>query len=210
MKQLYFILFFCATVYAQEINIAKDTIRMKEVVIKDNFSRFKSSKVKIKGNCESPETMKDISEIVTLADRLPHGYFESVSLYFNEMHYTSYKSDNKKFEDTEFEVVLYKVKPDNTPGERIMKDEKYIKIMKEHTGKAVVHFLEFNIKDQPKLFIGIRRTENLTADKTFYVDCVCEDSRNITFSRNGETSSWSRYKNCPAIKMEINVLVSPE
>lgn len=207
MKYLFFILFFYTAVFAQEVNIAKDTIQMDELVIKEDFSKFKGAKVKIKGKCLHPETMKDAFEIITLVENLPLGYLESVTFYFNEMHYTSFLRDQKDFKDTEFEVVLYKVNPDNTPGERIMKDEKYIKIMKEHVGEATVHFLEFNIQNQPGLFIGLRRTAETPSNREFYIDCICETAKHTTFSRSAE-KPWSKYTACPAIKMEVNVLVS--
>jgi len=208
MKHLLLFLFFCTSAIAQEVNIAKDTIRMKEVVIKEDFRKFKDAKVKIKGDCRHPETMKDVPEVVTLIDNLPAGYLESVTFNFNEVHYQSYKSDRKKFEDTEFEVVLYKVNADNTPGERIMKDEKYVKIMKEHTGEATVHFLEFNIKDHRKIFIGLKSTAGTRLNKEFYIDCVCNSDKYKTFSRTDIKAPWNAYDTCPALKMEVNVLVS--
>lgn len=210
MRSLLFFLFFCTMAFAQEVNIAKDTIQMKEVIIKEDFSKFKDATVKIKGNCRHPETMSAAPEIVTLVENLPTGYLESVTFNFNEMHYESYRSDRKKFEDTEFEVVLYKVNPDNTPGERIMRDEKYIKIMKVHTGEARVHFLEFNIKDQRKLFIGLRSTAGIRPKREFYIDCICDSNKHLTYSRLEPSSGWNKYTACAAIKMEVNVLVSPE
>ena len=209
MKHLYFFLLFYAGAFSQEVNIAKDTIEMREVVISEDFSKFKSSKVKIKGNCLYPETMTNVSEVVTLVEKLPMGYLESVTFYFNEMHYNAYKGDSKKFKSTEFEVVLYAVNPDNTVGARIMKDEKYILIMKEHMGATKVHFLEFNIKNQKKLFIGLRRSLP-SGEKDFYIDCVCENPKNITLGRSEEKPEWQPRLNCPAMKMEVNVLVSHE
>jgi hypothetical protein len=181
MKYLYFLLLFCSTLIAQEINIAKDTLQMREVVIKEDFSKFRDAKVKIRGECMNPESLITYTEIVTLVENLPQGYLESISFFFNQRHYMSYTSDSKKFEDTEFEVVLYNVNDDNTPGERIMRDEKYIKVMKDHTGKAEVHFLEFNIKNQKKMFVGLRRTSSGNRPKReFYIDCVC-NSQNYLY-----------------------------
>lgn len=210
MKYIYIFFLICTTAFSQEINIAKDTIQMREVVVSENFRNFKSSKVKIKGNCRNPETMDTVTEIVTLVDKLPLGYLESVTFYFNEMYYMSYKRDHKDFEDTEFEVVLYKVNADNTPGERIMRDEKYILIMKEHAGEAKVHFLDFNIKNVPKMFIGLRRTSPKPASRKFYIDCVCNTGSHVTYSKTTDALTWNRYSQCPAIKMAVNVLVSPE
>lgn len=218
MKNLLFFLLFCTVLNAQvingtkdSINIAKDTIELRQVVIKEDFSRYKDSKIKIKGNCLNPESLTNYTEIVTLADNLPQGYLESVSFYFNERHYTSYNSDRKKFKDTEFEVVLYKVKPDNTPGERIMRDEKYILIMSDHTGEAEVHFLDFYIKNHTKMFIGLRRTEpGKPGERNFYIDCVCNSSGHTTYSRSQQETQWAQQANCPALKMEVNFLVSHE
>jgi hypothetical protein len=218
MKYLLFFLLFCPALFAQvtdgtkdTINIAKDTIELKQIVIREDFRRFEDSKVKIKGNCLSPESLNTYTEVVTLADNLPQGYLESVTFFFNERHYTSYNSDRKNFKDTEFEVVLYKVNPDNTPGERIMRDEKYILVMNDHTGEAEVHFLEFNIKNQQKMFIGLRRTEPGRAnERNFYVDCICNNSGNVTYSRSEQQPQWARQANCPALRMEINFLVSQE
>lgn len=216
MKYLYFFLLFCPALFAQvvngakdSINIAKDTIELRQVVIKEDFSRFKDSKVKIKGNCLNPESLNTYTEIVTLADNLPQGYLESVSFYFNERHYSSYNTDRRKFKDTEFEVVLYNVNPDNTPGEKLMQDEKYILIMNDHTGEAEVHFLEFNIKNRQKMFIGLRRTApGKAGERDFYVDCICSNAGYNTYSRSEQQPQWSRQNNCPALKMEINFLVS--
>jgi hypothetical protein len=154
--------------------------------------------------------MAGTSEIVTLIENLPDGYLESVTLYMNEAHFNTYRKDRKKFKDTEFEVVLYQVKADNTPGKRVMRDEKYIKILKEHTGEVVVHFLDFNIKGQRKMFVGLRRADGVPAGTEFYLDCLCTNSKNITLTRTGTNEGWASRVACPALKMEVNVLVSPE
>jgi len=216
MKYFLFFLLYCPALIAQvvngtkdSINIAQDTIELRQVEIREDFSRFKDSKIKIKGNCLNPESLNTYTEIVTLADNLPQGYLESVTFFFNERHYSSYNYDRKKFKDTEFEVVLYKVNPDNTPGERIMRDEKYILIMSDHSGEAKVHFIDFNIKNQPKMFIGLRRTEpGNTGEINFYVDCVCTGNGHLSYSRSQQEPQWSTRSNCPALKMEVNFLVS--
>lgn len=217
MKSLLFLLFFTTAVIAQvtpvkdSVNIAEDTLQLRPVVIREDFSKFKDVKIKIKSNCLNPESLTTYSEIVTLADNLPQGYLESVSFYFNEQHYSTYNSDRKKFEDSEFEVVLYAVNTDGTPGERIMRDEKYILIMKDHSGKAEVHFLEFSIKNHRKMFIGLRRTQpGNTNKRSFYVDCVCNAQNHLSYTRSQQEPNWAKPINCPALKMEVNFLVSHE
>jgi hypothetical protein len=210
MKYLYIFLFACTSVVSQEIDIAKDTIKMKEVVIKEDFRKFKESKVKLKGECMDAETMNGISEIITLVENMPDGYLESVTLYLNEAHYATYRKDRKKFEDTEFEVVLYKVNPDNTPGAPVMADEKYIKVMKEHTGEVVVHFLEFNIKAPRKMFVGLRRSDGVPPGREFYIDCLCDHGKYTSLSRTSESAPWVARSTCGGLRLEANVLVYHE
>jgi hypothetical protein len=88
MKYLYFLLLFCSTLIAQEINIAKDTLQMREVVIKEDFSKFRDAKVKIRGECMNPESLITYTEIVTLVEKPAPGLsgiyqflFQSAALY---------------------------------------------------------------------------------------------------------------------------------
>jgi hypothetical protein len=207
MRYLLFILFISLPALAQEVNIAKDTIKMEELVLKKNSKNLKLKVTKLRAPCYYPETMVDASEVITLVENLPAGYMETITFYFNELYYSSYQEQSAKFKDTEFELMLYTVNSNNTPGPKMAYDPKFISVSKEHMGKVEINISNLDIKSPKKLYIGLKRLLGAATEKEFYIDCLC-NGQDIytTLSRTNDTENWAPRSVCAALKVDVGIL----
>lgn len=204
MKYVFLFLFCATSALSQNLDLEKDTIQLQEVVLS------KSKKLKIKttsfrGPCYAPDNMADASEIITLVEKLPDGYLHSASFYFNEMA-LAYKNRPDNFRDTEFEVLLYKVKPDGTPGERMVYETLLIAVGSRHKGAVEVDLAGLAIENPGRLFIGLKKLNRQSTKNDFLIDCLCNGhDKYFTLYRNGSAEDWSRRWVCAALKIDIKV-----
>ncbi len=209
MKYFIAVLFLIKSISAfpQVFNMEKDTIQMEEVILKKEHTKYRLKTIKLKGPCYYAEDMGNTFEIITLIEDIPDGYLEAVSFNFNGL-YSSYKEQLEKFKETELELVVYEVKEDNTPGDRVVHDLKAIHIGKEYIGKVDVDVSALNIKSQKRLFIGVRRVSSSGLKDEFSISCLCNgQDKYITLTRPDETSGWKRRWECAALQVAVSVQV---
>lgn len=192
-------LLFCiyASAFSQKVT---DSIMLNNVELKNYKSKIK--KVSIGSLCTHYEPMIYSAEIITLADDLPSGYLQSVTFNFNNKFH---KNQEINFQDSEIQILFYKVNPDNTPGELISTNKNII-VRKEHVGKMEIDVRDLNILTEGKLFIGLSRiTKNTTKLPEFEVNCVCWGNKGyFTYERPASSSEWSLKKyGFAALKMEV-------
>lgn len=189
---------------AAQVNITKDTLHLEEVVI-GNQQKVKIKTEKLRGPCYAAENMSDASEIVTLVEGLKPGYLESVSFHFNEMFF-SRKVKPDTFRDTDFELVIYKVNDDNTPGAKIIDDVMLITVKKEHKGSIKLYLAGLDIQSPGKIFIGLKRIGNRVGQNEFYIDCLCNGhDKYVTLTRKQGEELWKRNWVCAALKIDVSV-----
>lgn len=199
------ILLICLQAAAQ-VNITKDTLHLEEVVIGSTRQKVKIITEKLRGPCYVAENMSDASEIVTLVEGLKPGYLESVSFHFNEMFF-SRKVKPDTFRDTDFELVIYKVNDDNTPGAKIIDDVMVITVKKEHKGSIKLYLAGLDIQSPGKIFIGLKRIGNRVSQNEFYIDCLCNGhDKYITLTRKQGEEGWKRNWVCAALKIDVSVV----
>lgn len=189
---------------AAQINISKDTLHLEEVVV-GGKSKVKIRTEKLRGPCYAAENMADASEIVTLVDGLKSGYLNSVSFHFNEM-YFSKKMKPDTFRDTDFELVIYKVNADNTPGDKLIDDVMIVTLKKEHKGSITLYLAGLDIQSPGKIFIGLKRLGYKTTQNEFYIDCLCNGhDKYFTMVRKNAIEPWIRNWVCAALKIDVAV-----
>ncbi|MGV3459955.1 MAG: hypothetical protein ACO1N9_05810 [Flavobacterium sp.] len=188
-----------------QVNISKDTLHLEEVVIGSERPKVKIRTEKLRGPCYAAENMADANEIVTLVDGLKSGYLNSVAFHFNEM-YFSKKIQPDSFKDTDFELVIYKVNPDDTPGEKLIDDVMVVTVKKEHKGSITLYLAGLDIQSPGKIFIGLKRMGWKTSQNQFYIDCLCNGhDKYFTYTRKNTEESWSRNWVCAALKIDVSV-----
>lgn len=207
MKYIIFIILISLTTAAQEITAIKDTVQMQEVTVRKSDRKAKYKAVKLRASCYYPETMQDISEVVTLVKNLPQGTLESVTFYFNELYAKSYQEQSGKFKNNEFELMLYTVNPGNTPGEKILSAPRAIIIGKDDKGKVKIDISDLNIASPKNMFAGLKRITDTGKDKEFYIDCLCSgQDKYTTLSRDNDSDTWRPRPVCAALKADVSVL----
>lgn len=205
MKIITGLIFLVCTQVLAQINISKDTLHLEEVVIGNDRPKIKIRTEKLRGPCYAAENMADASEIVTLVDGLKSGYLNSVSFHFNEM-YFSKKVKPDTFRDTDFELVIYNVNPDNTPGEKLIDDVMVATVKKEHKGSITLYLAGLDIQSPGKIFIGLKRLGQRSAQNEFYIDCLCNGhDKYFTMVRKNSSEQWIRNWVCAALKVDVSV-----
>lgn len=206
MKKLLFLLLFPLAAQAQ-IDIAKDTIQLNEVVVASGKTKFTVKQQKRRGPCYAPENMGNATEIITLFDGLKEGYLHSVSFHFNEM-FLSGRKQPGTFKDTAFELVVYSVNDDNSPGEKIAHDVMVVTVKKEHKGSINIDLSYLNIESPGRLYVGLKKLSR-SIDKTeFFIDCLCSGvDKYTTMVRDQATGGWKRNWVCASLKADISVIV---
>ena len=211
MKYFVVILFltFAYSGFSQELN--NDTIQLKEVRLKNYKPKIKNHKVN--GSGTTYEHLNVYDEIVTLVDDLPKGFLHSVIFNFNNDITINGKPFD--FQDTEIEVVFYKVTSDKRPGNKI--SGKTIVVSKEYSGKMEVDVSDLNVQTNGELFIGIRR---ITEKKTLYGEFEVHgiglgDDKYVAYCRSNGSDVWKGSNDVsrkittitPGLKMKIKIEV---
>lgn len=191
--------------FSQETNLETDTIQMKEVEIVKKGKKLKIRTTELDGPCYYAENMHNAGEIVTLIDNMPGGLLESVNFYFNDV-YTSQKQ-TEKFKDTEFELTLYSVTSDGTPGNPIAHEPLTVKVPRTFTGRLTVDLSMLVVENPENLFIGLRRITAPVDKDEFFIDCICSGIDYVTMVRKNATSPWERRWQCAALRAEVSVAV---
>jgi hypothetical protein len=198
---LFFLIFVKGTA---QVNLSKDTLHLEEIVIGSDRSKIKVRTEKLRGPCYAAENMADASEIVTLVEGLKPGYINSVSFHFNEMYFSN-KVKPDTFRDTDFELVIYRVNTDNTPGEKLIDDVMIVTVKKEHKGSITLYLAGLDIQSPGKIFIGLKRLGKKTTQNEFFIDCLCNGhDKYITMIRKGVSESWIRNWVCAALKIDVS------
>jgi hypothetical protein len=207
MKTLFlFFLMVCNIAFAQVTDMEKDTIQMEELILKNNRKTSKKT-LKLRGQCYYPEDMRGAEEIITLIEKLPEGYLESVTFYVNEA--GSYNENTQSFKDTQLELVAYKANADNTPGERIAHEKLIINLDRKKKGKLTISLFELNLQNPEKFFIGLKKVNGSSLKKEFLLDCLCNGlDKYITLTRNDSLSGWERRWECAALKADVTVVIT--
>ncbi|KOS06623.1 hypothetical protein AM493_11710 [Flavobacterium akiainvivens] len=201
---LLLLLLFTQAAFSQQIDMEKDTIQMQGLEIVKSSKKLKVKTLKLDGPCYYAENMRNAEEIITLADKLPAGTLQSVSFYFNDT-YTNSKQ-KEKFKDTEFELVLYTVTEDDTPGSAIEHDPVIVKVGKAFSGKLIVDLSAQVLECPERLFAGLKRITPADGNDTFFIDCLCSGhDKYMTLTRKAANASWERRWQCAALKAEVNV-----
>ncbi|WP_207759856.1 hypothetical protein [Flavobacterium cyanobacteriorum] len=192
---------------AQVSDIVKDTIRLDELVItKYSSSNYRIRDIARRGKCYAPDNLSDASEIISLVDNLPAGELNSIRFYFNEM-FDAYKRLPQNVTDRDFELLLYRVNDNNTPGERLVHETMLLRLKKSHTGGVVINISALGIKSPDRLFIGLRLLGE-RGKNDFYVDCLCNGyDKYLTLFRDSASKDWNRRWACAALKIDVSVAV---
>lgn len=208
IKHFIFIILLSITAFAQEVTTTNDTVQMQELVVKKSDKKLKYKTVRLRATCYYPETMQDVSEIITLVKNLPKGDIETVTFYFNELYGKTYNEQSGKFKNTEFELMLYTVTPENTPGVKMIADPRIIVIGKEDKGRVKIDISDLKINSPKSIFVGLRRVTGAGKDKEFFVDCLCNgQDKYTTLSRDTDDDTWRPRPVCAALKTDVSVLV---
>jgi hypothetical protein len=192
-------------VFSQETDMENDTIQMDELVMVKNSKKLKVKTLVLDGSCYYSENMDKATEIITLADKLPEGTLQSVSFYFNDVLTRSSQSD--KFRDNEFELILYTVSPDNTPGERIAHEPLTVKVGHKFSGRLIIDLAKLDITSAKKMFVGLKRLTPGAGKDEFFIDCLCNGVEYVTMVRKDAASAWERRWQCAALKVNVSVAV---
>lgn len=203
MKYTLCLVILLATFVVNAQKFENDTIQLNEVRLKNYKPKIRSRS--IRGFCTSYEHLQFYREIITLVDNLPKGYLHSVTFDFNNKFDKSMTYD---FQDTEIEVLFYTVKPDNTPGEKII--GKKLMINKEHRGKKEIDVSDLNLKTNGKLYIGVKRiTIAGKTIKTFEIHGICMGNKKHTaYCRKKDNEVWKKTEYASSgLKMKVKVEV---
>jgi hypothetical protein len=191
---------------AQVPDMEKDTIHINEVVITHYSKKFKLKDYSLRGPCYSSDNLNDASEIITLLEKLPEGELNTINFYFNEM-FEAYKRHPENLQARDFELLIYKVNADNTPGERLLHETMLLHLDKDHMGGVEVNISGLGIKNSSKLFVGLKLLGKRTKND-FMIDCLCSGhDKYMTLYRTDAASPWSRRWACAALKVDVNVAV---
>lgn len=205
MKILLLFLLVSFQVTAQ-VNITKDTLHLEEVEVGGSRPKIKIRTEKLRGPCYVAENMSDASEIVTLVDELKPGYLQSVSFHFNEMFFSK-KVQPDTFRDTDFELSIYSVNADNTPGVRLIDDVMTLTVKKGHKGSITLYLAGLDIETDGKIFIGLKKPEVNSQKIEFYIDCLCNgQDKYFTYMRKTAGDQWKRNWVCAALKIDVSVV----
>jgi len=198
-------LFFALPVFAQETDLEKDTIQIKEVLVTKNSKKLKIKTLTLDGPCYYPENMQDAEEIITLTDKLPEGTLESISFYFNEL---PRRGQAEKSRDNEFELVLYTADADGNPGERIVHEPLTVKVTRNFSGRLTIDVSILALESPKRMFAGLKRLTQPEDKDEFFIDCLCNGlDKYITMVRKNAASPWERRWQCAALKTEVSVAV---
>jgi len=204
MRYLAILLLMAASGFSQEVNIAKDTIELENIVVEKDNRHLKLKTIKLTGPCFYPEGMSEAAEIITLVRDLPKGDLNAVTFYFNELF--ADKDQYGKFRDTEFELVIYKVAEDDTPGEVITHDTQPITVAKEARGRVKVYLYGLNLQGERSVFVGLKRITG-TLKNEFFLSCLCNGQyKYVTLVRSEDTQNWKRRWECAALKIDVSVI----
>ena len=197
----------CAiNIFAQNLN--KDTIQLKEIVVRSQKSKPKIKKFSYRSNHTLLENLEySVDEAITLVDKLPAGWLHSVTFKFNTASTDKYVAYDYK--DTQLELLFYEVNPDNTPGNPIVHEKKIITVSGDFSGKMEIGLANLNIKSDGKIFIGLKRLNKSGSDtREFEVDCLYAYEPNykyISFSRQDSTLPWKLSTMIAAFRMDVKV-----
>lgn len=201
MKSLILILALSFFTITSAQDFTKDTIQLNNVDIKRSKKRVVSTK--LSSFCSYICDLR--SEHVTLVDKLPEGFLKSVSFKFNSRGMGM--GDYKHYQTTTVEILFYEVNANNTPGERINHSPAVLTVDKDFHGKMVIDVSKLNIKNQGKIFIGLRRVNPANIKKyDFVVDGICGPKEEYTsYFRANDSGKWYRDKSMPGLKMTIKL-----
>lgn len=207
MKYLFLLLVSCCC-YSQA-NIAKDTLRLEELVVDKQQRKPKIKSIRYSAICTFVEGLDYNEEVVTLVDKLPPGKLHSVFYKFNNWHYSdSYVT--YAYADTSVELVFYGVTENNSPGERIAHEAKIVNVPAGQDGRMEIDLTNLNIYSDGKIFVGLKRLskDKVAGIKEFEVDGICEDKNNeyTTYARQKGKDAWFRPA-IKALKLELQVEV---
>jgi len=183
MKYILFVLIlFNFSTYSQSIDMEKDTLQMREVVV--NSKKYKGRQISYKfrrGICTYFAVLPSNYETATMAYDMPKGILKTLRFGFN--HASS--SDRKdKFQDTQIEVSLYDVKRDGDPGEKLA--SKIVMVPGSHSGKMDIDVSDLAVRNESGIYIALRRIQRDNEKATdFEVDCSCKENkkhRTLTYS----------------------------
>jgi len=190
-----------------QIDIAEDTLRLNEVVVRKDDSRLNLKKVQLEGPCSYPENMQDVNEIITLVDKLPKGKLHSVTFYFNKIDAETYKKNASVFKEAEFEVVLYDAGTDGMPGIAAVVDRKSVAVSKAKRGRVTVDLSLYDIDTNKQMFIGLKRISGEAGGSNFFIDCLCSgQDKFFTYTRTTPAAAWERRWSCAALKLDVRVI----
>ncbi len=176
MKNILFTLFFLSlSAAAQNIDMEKDTIQMKGVVIAGKKHKPKHVSYKFRrGICTYHTSLSDGYEMASMAYNMPKGMLKTLRFEFNN---TAPREDKGKYVDTLIELNLYDVKPDGNPGDKI--GSKNFMVPGSHSGKMDIDVSDLAVRNENGIYIALRKVEKDNAKASdFEVDCSCKENEN--------------------------------
>ncbi|MCW4468179.1 hypothetical protein OGH69_04305 [Flavobacterium sp. MFBS3-15] len=204
MKNILFILFlFSLSASAQNIDMEKDTIQMKEVVVNEKKKNGRQISYKFRrGICTFYDNLSSVYETATMAYDMPRGMIKSLRFEFN---HSAKRDDKGKYADTEIELNLYDVKANGDPGEKL--GSKTFLVPGSHSGKMNIDVSDLQVRNETGIYVALRKVKKENSKATdFEVDCSCKENKNHkTLIYNPKSEKWLQAHGPYAFELTVTI-----
>jgi len=202
MKYSLIILLFIAASICSAQDIAKDTIVLERVRIdKQKQKKIKVKKVKYRDDPWCLQEFDNMLEMVTLVDKLPPGRIHSLTFFVNEILEAGYTSD-----DAKFEVMLYEVNTDGTPGKKLNAEPETFTVGVDQKGEYTINLYGLDIKSTGRFFAGLKRIGYSSANNFGVNICTICHPGDFTSYYKMEGKDWQKSVSAfGAFKMDVRV-----
>jgi hypothetical protein len=164
-----------------------DTIFLREIKVQ-NIDK-KVSHIKTKGNTSSLSG-KPIRSIISRIDQIPSGRLSSIKFYFNSNSLFFVPNQKKKdYQDVDFELLIYGIKEDGSPGEVIAEKKIRFKLKSDHKGSLELDLEPLQLNTSQSMYFGIELLKPQLGND-FRIMIKCDHNSNVLYMKRWNNDKW--------------------